>query len=54
MPLPVLAGAMLTCPMGLAANRRNLEMAIDFAYTQGLIPHRFTVDELFDDVTRIQ
>ncbi len=51
LPLP---GELDTCPMGLAANRRNLEMAIDFAYTQGLIPHRFTVDELFDDVTRIQ
>ena len=41
-----------TCPMGLAANRRNLEMAIDFVYTQGLIPRRYAVDELFDDITR--
>jgi 4,5-dihydroxyphthalate decarboxylase len=49
--LPVL-GALDTCPMGLAANRRNLEMAIDFVYTQGLIARRYTVDELFDDVTR--
>jgi 4,5-dihydroxyphthalate decarboxylase len=39
-------------PMGLEANRRNLEAAIEYAYTQGLIPLRFEVDELFDDVTR--
>ena len=49
LPVP---GALDTCPMGVEANRRNLEMAIDFAYTQGLIQRRFTVDELFDDVTR--
>ena len=49
--LPV-AGELDTCPMGLEANRRNLEVAIDFVYTQGLIPTRYTVDELFDDVTR--
>jgi 4,5-dihydroxyphthalate decarboxylase len=48
-----LAGGLDTCPMGLAANRHNLEIAIDFVYTQGLIPRRFTVDELFDDVTRV-
>jgi len=39
-------------PFGLAANRRNLEVGIDFAYRQRLIPRRFEVDELFDDVTR--
>ncbi len=49
--LPV-AGELDTCPMGLEANRRNLEVAIDFACTQGLIPKRYAVDELFDDVTR--
>lgn len=41
-----------TAPMGLEANRRNLEVAIDYVYAQGLIPRRFEVDELFDDVTR--
>jgi 4,5-dihydroxyphthalate decarboxylase len=46
------AGEMDTAPMGLEANRRNLETAIDFTYSQGLIPRRFEVDELFDDVTR--
>ncbi len=41
-----------TTPFGLAANRRNLEVAIDCVHGQGLIPRRFAVDELFDDVTR--
>jgi 4,5-dihydroxyphthalate decarboxylase len=39
-------------PFGLEANRRNLEVAIDYVYQQRLIPKRFKVDELFDDVTR--
>jgi 4,5-dihydroxyphthalate decarboxylase len=34
------------------ANRRSLETIIEYALTQQLIPRRFTVDELFDDVTR--
>jgi 4,5-dihydroxyphthalate decarboxylase len=41
-----------TTPFGVEANRRNLEIAIDCAYRQALIPRRFTVDELYDDVTR--
>lgn len=39
-------------PFGLEANRRNLEVAIEYVYQQRLIPKRFKVDELFDDVTR--
>ena len=39
-------------PIGLEANRRNLEVAIEYVYQQRLIPKRFTVDEIFDDVTR--
>ena len=39
-------------PHGLEANRRNLEVAIDYVYRQRLIPRRFAVDELFDDLTR--
>ncbi len=35
-------------PHGVEANRRNLELAIDCAYTQALIPRRFEVDELFE------
>jgi 4,5-dihydroxyphthalate decarboxylase len=41
-----------TTPFGLEANRRNLEVAIDCVHRQRLIPRPFTVDELFDDVTR--
>ena len=32
--------------------RRSLKMIIDYTAQQGLIPRAFTVDELFDDVTR--
>lgn len=35
-------------PHGVEANRRNLEVAIDCAYEQRLIPRRFEVDELFE------
>ena len=49
--LPPASGLDL-CPAGLEANRRNLELAIDCVYRQHLIPRRFEVDELFDDVTR--
>ncbi len=34
-------------PCGIEANRRNLEVAIDYVYRQRLIPRRYTVDELF-------
>ena len=48
--LPV-QGELDTSPMGLEANRRNLELAIEFVHTQGLIPRQYAVDELFDDIT---
>jgi len=35
---------------GIEANRRSLEIVIDFAFKQGLLPHRFTVGELFSDI----
>jgi 4,5-dihydroxyphthalate decarboxylase len=38
-------------PCGVEANRRNLEVAIDTVYSQGMIPRRYAVEELFDDVT---
>jgi 4,5-dihydroxyphthalate decarboxylase len=34
-------------PIGLEANRRNLEVAIDTVHRQQLIPRRYTVEELF-------
>ena len=40
-----------TSPFGLEANRRNLEVAIDYVHRQKLIPRRYAVDELFDGVT---
>lgn len=40
-------------PFGVESNRRNLEVAIDYAWRQGLLPRRLSVDELFDDVTRM-
>lgn len=38
-------------PIGLEANRKGIELAIDWALDQKIIPHRVSVDELFDDVT---
>jgi 4,5-dihydroxyphthalate decarboxylase len=37
---------------GIEPNRRSLDTIIDIAFAQGLIPRRFSVDELFDDTTR--
>jgi 4,5-dihydroxyphthalate decarboxylase len=37
---------------GVEANRRSLELIIDYSARQRLIPRPFEVDELFDDVTR--
>jgi len=34
-------------PIGLEANRRNLEVAVDFVHAQGLIPRRYAIEELF-------
>lgn len=38
-------------PFGLEANRRNLEAAIEYIYRTGVIPRRYSVDELFHPVT---
>jgi 4,5-dihydroxyphthalate decarboxylase len=38
-------------PFGLEANRKGLQLAIDWSYEQKIIPHKMSVDELFDDVT---
>lgn len=37
---------------GVEANRRSLEIIIDYSFRQKLIPRIFSVDELFDDRTR--
>ena len=38
-------------PFGLDANRHNIEVVIDYAFRTGMIPKRFSVDELFNDLT---
>ena len=45
-------GALDPYRFGLEANRRSLELIIDYAHRQQLIPRKFAVDELFDDTTR--
>jgi 4,5-dihydroxyphthalate decarboxylase len=39
-------------PCGVEHHRPMLELIIDYAARQGLIPRRLSVDELFDDTTR--
>ena len=39
-------------PFGLEANRHNIEVLIDYMFRTRMIPKRYTVDELFNDVTR--
>jgi len=38
-------------PFGVEANRKPLELMIDYCVQQALIPRRVAVDELFDDTT---
>jgi 4,5-dihydroxyphthalate decarboxylase len=38
--------------LGVEANRRSLEIIIDYCQRQQLIPRKFSVDELFDETTR--
>lgn len=38
-------------PFGLEKNRKQLELAIEWALEQGILPRRLAVDELFDDTT---
>jgi len=38
-------------PMGYEANRKGIDMAIQWAFEQKIIPRRLQLEELFDDVT---
>jgi 4,5-dihydroxyphthalate decarboxylase len=38
--------------LGYTANRKNFEVAAEYAWQQQLIPRRLEVDELFDETTR--
>ena len=40
-------------PYGIEKNRRGLEFVIQYAHEQGVIPRRFSMDELFADARRI-
>lgn len=39
-------------PFGTEANRKALELIVDYAFQQALIPRRYPVEELFDETTR--
>jgi 4,5-dihydroxyphthalate decarboxylase len=45
-------GALDPYRFGVEANREALERVIDYSVKQQMIPKNFTVDELFNDVTR--
>jgi 4,5-dihydroxyphthalate decarboxylase len=38
-------------PVGFEANRKGIELAIQYAYEQKIIPRRLSYDELFDETT---
>lgn len=38
-------------PIGVEANRKGLELAIEWSFEQKVIPRRLSVDELFDETT---
>jgi 4,5-dihydroxyphthalate decarboxylase len=40
-------------PYGLSAIRKTIELAIDWAFDQKIIPRRLAVDELFDETTAL-
>ncbi|MDA9412368.1 ABC transporter substrate-binding protein [Bradyrhizobium sp. CCBAU 45384] len=39
-------------PFGIEANRKPLELIVDYAFQQALIPRRYAIEELFDATTR--
>lgn len=39
-------------PFGIEANRKPLELIVDYAFQQALIPRRYAVEELFGATTR--
>ena len=51
-PTPPPADGIDFHPFGVEALRKPLELVIQYAVEQKIIPRAFTVDELFDDVTR--
>ena len=47
------AGEIDTIPFGVEALRPALDLAIQYAAQQRLVPHRLNVGDLFDDTTRL-
>ncbi len=39
-------------PLGFEANRKGIQLAIDWAHEQKIIPEKVSVDSLFDETTR--
>ena len=48
----VAPGATNFFPFGVEACRPSLQIIIEYAYNQGLLARRLTVDEFFDETTR--
>jgi len=42
-----------TTPFGIEATRPALELIIDYAHQQKIIPRRYSVDEIYEDAARI-
>jgi 4,5-dihydroxyphthalate decarboxylase len=42
-----------TSPFGIEATRPALELVIDYAHQQKIIPRRYSVDEIYEDAARI-
>jgi 4,5-dihydroxyphthalate decarboxylase len=40
-------------PYGIEKNRHGLELVVQYAFEQGVIPRKFEVDELFADARQI-
>jgi 4,5-dihydroxyphthalate decarboxylase len=52
--MPALApGEIDMLPFGIEKNRHGLDLVIQYAHEQGIIPRRFTVDEVFADAHAI-
>jgi 4,5-dihydroxyphthalate decarboxylase len=49
--MPAPANGIDTHPFGLKANRKNLELIIEFSWEQKMLPRKMSVDECFNDLT---
>ncbi len=50
---PQEAGGIDMLPFGIEATRRSLEIVVEFAFEQKIIPRRFSVDEIYEDARRV-